>query len=227
LSLLSRPRAVGRATGTGAESRLLRDRQVDIQSRLDRSTVAAFRTTPRRLVQVYDAGKIPAAGDHFFACYPVELDGIETEGSPGTPVPDTTTTLFVDVLGGPASVGDLLTAYAVGGRWVAERGAAPPGCTATVCVLDCAKKPIAVSGATVKILYNSFQLDSQTTGPSGCVVVCLGPPTNYDVKVTAAGYPATTRSIFLTSGIKIAYGLNSCLQPAEGTDGFAARATVT
>jgi len=52
----------------------------------------------------------------------VELNGTETEGGSATPVGDTSTTIPVVVLWHSPSAGDILTAYAVGGRWVAERG---------------------------------------------------------------------------------------------------------
>ncbi len=64
---------------------------------------------------------MPMSPDKVYLTHPVELDGIETEGSLATPNVDTTTTIPVVVLWGAPQVGDLLTAYAVGGRWVAER----------------------------------------------------------------------------------------------------------
>ena len=78
-------------------------------------------TTPRRLVQIYNGGSMPSSPDHFFLAYPIELDGAEAEGGTGTPVVDASQPIIVDVLGHAPSAGDILTAYAVGGRWVAER----------------------------------------------------------------------------------------------------------
>jgi hypothetical protein len=66
---------------------------------------------------------MPTAPDHFFLAFPVELDGAETEGASAPPVIDGSLPLVVDVLGHAPSAGDLLVAYAVGGKWVAERGA--------------------------------------------------------------------------------------------------------
>ncbi len=66
------------------------------------------------------AAAIPSAADHFFLAYPIELDGAEAEGGTGTPVIDASQPIIVDVLGHAPSAGDILTAYAVGGRWVAE-----------------------------------------------------------------------------------------------------------
>jgi hypothetical protein len=89
---------------------------------LFRSVIAATPTTARRLVQIRDGGAIPSSADHFFLAYPIEFDGAETEGGTGTPVVDVSQPIIVDVLGHAPSVGDILTAFAVGGRWVAERG---------------------------------------------------------------------------------------------------------
>jgi hypothetical protein len=90
--------------------------------------------TARRLVQVYDGGAIPTAPDKFYFTRPVELDGTETEGGSGTPAADTNQTIPVDVIGGTASAGDLLIAYAIGGRWVAEKRT---GGTGTVACTGC------------------------------------------------------------------------------------------
>ena len=115
---LSTPR--GSWSGDGG-ARTLRERHRAFEAELDRAQAdhPPF-ITARRLVQVYDAGHMPTSSDHIFACNPVELDGSEAEGQTYTPVADTGTTLFVDVLGGVPAVGDLLKARAVGGRWVAE-----------------------------------------------------------------------------------------------------------
>ena len=65
---------------------------------------------------------MPSSPDHFFLAFPIELDGAETEGGTATPVADASEPIVVDVLGHAPAAGDILTAYAVGGRWVAERG---------------------------------------------------------------------------------------------------------
>lgn len=123
--------------GPDSAARTLRDRHRAFEAALDRAQAdhPPF-ITARRLAQVYDAGSMPTAADHFFACHPVELGGAETEGAAYTPVVDTATTLYVDVLGGVPAVGDLLTAYAVGGRWVAEkRGTSVPTFPCGACAI--------------------------------------------------------------------------------------------
>jgi hypothetical protein len=93
--------------------------------------VAAPTLAPaRRLVQVYNGGSMPSSPGHFFLAYPLELDGAEVEGGTATLVVDTTQTIVVNVLGHAPSAGDILTAYAVGGRWVAERGGSSGGSSA-------------------------------------------------------------------------------------------------
>jgi hypothetical protein len=79
---------------------------------------------------------MPVALDHYFACHPVEVDGDAAEGVAGTPVVDTSSTVFVDVIGTRVpAVGDYLECFFIGGRWVAESGgghvvAVCPNCTA-------------------------------------------------------------------------------------------------
>jgi hypothetical protein len=77
----------------------------------------------RRLVQVYNGGSIPSGAGYVYLTNPVELDGVEIEGGVSTANTLVTVSIPVVVLTHSASVGDLLVAIAVGGRWVAEKGA--------------------------------------------------------------------------------------------------------
>jgi len=104
--------------------RQLRARHDDLAELADRALRRSAGGAARRLIQIYDGGAIPTAPDHYFLSYPVELDGSEIEGGGGTPVVDTTQTIVVDVIGHKPAAGDLLVAYAVGGRWVAQGGGA-------------------------------------------------------------------------------------------------------
>jgi hypothetical protein len=110
----------GHSVDDGA-ARDLRERHGGLVQAAARSIAAPTPTTARRLVQIFDGGAIPSAADHFFLAYAIELDGAETEGGTGTAVIDTSQPIMVDVLGHAPSAGDIVTAYAVGGRWVAER----------------------------------------------------------------------------------------------------------
>ena len=105
------------------EFRNVRARHTALAGQTDRVIPFGMSGTPRRLVQIYDGGSMPSAPDHFFLAFPVELDGSEAEGLTGTPVIDSSQSIVVNVIGHAPSPGDILTAYAVGGRWVAERGA--------------------------------------------------------------------------------------------------------
>jgi hypothetical protein len=103
------------------ELRILRNRQAVLGGTIDRGVEASALITARMLVQVYNGGAMPTSSDKVYLTHPVELDGLETEGGSATPNVDTSTTIPVVVLWGAPQAGDLLTAYAVGGRWVAER----------------------------------------------------------------------------------------------------------
>jgi hypothetical protein len=110
-----------RCSPLAAEERIVRARDGALAAAIDHRVPAATGGTPRRLVQIFSGGSMPSSPDHFFLAYPIELDGAETEGGAGTPVVDASQPITIDVLGHAPSAGDILTAYAVGGRWVAER----------------------------------------------------------------------------------------------------------
>ncbi len=70
---------------------------------------------------------MPAAAGLFYLTHLVQVTGAVAEGGAGTFTADTATTVPVLVLRGVPSVGDYLTAYSVGGRWVSELGASGGG----------------------------------------------------------------------------------------------------
>ena len=110
------------------ELRILRDRQAAFGRMNNRAAESSPLINARTLVQVYNGGAMPTSPDKVYLTHPVELDGTETEGGSATTNVDTSTTIPVAVLWGAPQAGDLLTAYAVGGRWVAERvGRIKPG----------------------------------------------------------------------------------------------------
>jgi len=127
-------------------ARTIRDRQAALDAAIDRAGLEPSHGTARRLVQIFDGGSMPTAADHFFLAHPVELDGAETEGGTGGPAAQSGT-MAVDLLGGIPSVGDLLVAYAVGGRWVAERGAATS--VGSCCGAACSPCPIPLKDLTL------------------------------------------------------------------------------
>lgn len=117
------------------ETRTLRDRQSSQQYRFDLDTPPNKNGTAKMAVQVFDEGAIPASGDHFFACHPVEFTGDVVEGGAFTATADANTTLYVDFIGSQTpSVDDIAVASLIGGRWVAERGGATPDCSVIKCL---------------------------------------------------------------------------------------------
>jgi hypothetical protein len=147
-----------------SSNRQLRARHEALAELVDRAPRRGGGGTARRLVQVYDGGSMGAAPDLFYLTHPVELDGSEVEGGTGTPVVDTDQTIPVVVLWHAPAVGDLLTAYAVGGRWVAERGGAGGGmCDVTFRVGCCASGLYGGPTLTVSV-YDSTDTTLLATG---------------------------------------------------------------
>ena len=126
-ALTSQPeRTAVRLSGTagyGTEARILRDRQAAHSAALDRQTDRPQPySSARMLIQVFDGGSMPAAAERVCFTHPVLVTGSETEGGSGTLTVDTATTVPVIMLQNAPLVNDYLTAYAVGGRWVSEKG---------------------------------------------------------------------------------------------------------
>ncbi|OJW18800.1 MAG: hypothetical protein BGO49_17405 [Planctomycetales bacterium 71-10] len=87
--------------------------------------------TPRFIGRVRDAGAIPTLGERVFLVNPVKIDGAEAEGAGASLTADESRSIPVVVIGSLApKAGDVLVAYASGGRWVSEFGARP---TTVVC----------------------------------------------------------------------------------------------
>ena len=108
-----------------SEARAIRARAEALDDAIDRMNPTHCLPAARRLVQVYNGGAIPTAAGLVYLTHPCELDGDEAEGGSATLDVDSTVTIPVVVLEGPAIAGDVLVATAVGGRWVAERGEPP------------------------------------------------------------------------------------------------------
>lgn len=152
--------------------------------------------TPRRLVQISDGGSMPSSPDHFFLAYPIEFDGSETEGGTGTPVIDTSQPIIVDVLGHAPSVGDILTAYAVGGRWVAERAGISGGGSLACSPCNIPTQNLTLSWVNVLSGNGSTTLTYATTSSSwtsGCSNGLI-------YKLVCTGGQVELRVIFFTSG---------------------------
>ena len=102
------------------DDRIERERHQDLADVFDRALADVTAGTTRQLVCVYDGGALPTEPDRYVLTNPAYLNGIESEGGTGGPWVDTSTTIVVDVLGRAPKDGDYLTAYAIGGQWVAE-----------------------------------------------------------------------------------------------------------
>jgi hypothetical protein len=135
-------------------------------------------------VQIYNGGAMGAAPDLFYLAYPVELDGTEIESGTATPTADTTQTIVVDVLGHAPSVGDILTAAAVGGRWVAECGGSAGA--GDGCFWPCS--------TTV-----AFAAPGSGSTANGYVVIGSGSVISITLAGTGSGYTAVHPSVTITA----------------------------
>src|SRR5579864_8702945 len=107
-----------------SEARILRDRQVALAGALDRQAARAQPYGAGRIaLQIYNGGMMASTGEKDFLGDPGNFTDNECEGCADPGSFDTSISIPVFILGSQApSVGDILTAYAVGGRWVAETG---------------------------------------------------------------------------------------------------------
>lgn len=157
---------------TANDARVLRDRMQAHVRAMDRQTgqPKPF-ITARQFVQVYNGGSMGSAADLIYFTHPVLATGAETEGGAAVLTVDTATTVPVVVLGHAPALGDYLTAYAVGGRWVSERGGAS-GVGFTTC-FPCAIPNENLTISWVNILAgNGSATMVYTTGPAAWKTGC-------------------------------------------------------
>jgi hypothetical protein len=128
-----------------SDLRISRLRRDDLEDLVDRVVPRVPEGTPTRLVKVYNGGAMPSSPDHFYLGYPVEAGGAETEGGATSFAADSTNSIVVDVLGHAPSVGDILIAYAIGGRWVPERGGSSGGGSVTCTPCSLPKSDLTIS----------------------------------------------------------------------------------
>ena len=177
--------------------RIVRARHAELASRVDRTIPFASPATPRRLVQIFNGGSMPSSPDHFFLAYPIELDGIETEGGTGTPVDDASQPIVVDVLGHAPSAGDILTAYAVGGRWVAERGQSSGGGSLACSPCNIPAQNLILSWVNA-ISGNGSTALTYATAPASWTSGCSN---GLIYKLLCTGGEVELRVIYFTAGI--------------------------
>jgi len=175
-------------------SRIVRHRQAGLAAATDRAAREPGHRTARQLVQIFDAGSMPTAPDHFFAAYPLELDGAETEGVGFTPTAQSGP-MVVDVLGHVPSVGDILVAYAVGGRWVAERGIG----VGVISSANCAPCPIPLADLTLS-------WTNLLTGPGSATMFVSAAPNVWTTACVPSGFDSYRFAMSCFEGnIELAY----------------------
>lgn len=162
-----------RRGAAGQDDRVLRDRLQAYSRALDRQTQQpVLFMTSQQLVQVYDGGSMGSAPDLYYFTHPVLATGPEAEGDTATLIVDTVTTIPVVVLGHVPSVGDYLTAYAIAGRWVAERGGLS-GFSSTSCLpCNIPNEDLTVSWVNLLSGDGSATM-TYTTGPSAWTASCV------------------------------------------------------
>ena len=163
------------------ELRLLRERLDALGRDVDVGTSlpGTFKSA-RQLVQIYDGGSMPGTANAFYLANPLDITGTEAEGDAGVQNADTDTTIAVLVLGRPPAAGDILTAYSVGGRWVAER----PGAQPVTCNWFCPPP----------IMAFSYDPDTDNSPADGTVVMTNDTITGVTI-TTPGNYPAGPPSV--------------------------------
>jgi hypothetical protein len=98
--------------------RTQRDRQADLESRIDRDGQATSDCASAILVVTTTLKTYPTNPASYFACNPVQIDGAETEGGSATYTSDTNTVVYVLNEGSQVPpVGTRMVAHGVGGRF--------------------------------------------------------------------------------------------------------------
>jgi hypothetical protein len=151
----------------------------------------------RKIVgSVYNGGAMPTTVPAWFLTHPADFGCNESEGAGCSATIDTTSTVPVLVLGPKVpSVGDLLPARMIGGKWIAERGGGG-GCTTTICLRSGCDNATMISGATVAITGGG----SATTGSNGCVTLSIPAAGTYTVTYTIPNETPVPGSHALTCG---------------------------
>lgn len=134
-----------------------RERQAAAARRIEAAALVAPRGSDRFVGAVFDGGSMGSCTPCIFLVHPVQLGGTETEGGAGSNAVDTTRAIPVVVLGQVPSVGDLLTVFSAGGRWVAEKGGPGGGCTGEDC--QCGIPCDACSGVLLAFAFHATWTD--------------------------------------------------------------------
>jgi hypothetical protein len=181
------------------ESRIIRDRIAAYEDILDAAGgVVAPIGSARLLVQVYNGGAMPTAAELVYFTHPVLVTGAETEGGAGTLTADTATTVPVTVLWHAPSVGDYLTAYSVGSRWISERGGSSGGGYATCTPCNIPQVDLTISWTNLLDGAGSTMM-TYTSGPNVWSTGCVDNGLEFSLSCTEAGIEL--RAFFFISGV--------------------------
>ncbi|MFO0892143.1 MAG: hypothetical protein U0790_23770 [Isosphaeraceae bacterium] len=154
----------------------------------------APRGTPRLLGRVVSGGALPGQTDRVFLVNPARIDGVEGEGAVPSIAADASRVVPVVVIGSRVpAVGEPLIALAVGGRWVAESGAAPSSLDCSPCKIP--RKDLTVSWVNPILGDGSATLAYSAPGQwdSPCVhgllysLSCPGSAVRFDVTYFTSG----------------------------------------
>jgi hypothetical protein len=179
-----------------SEARILRYRITAHEDALDLLGAQDLAGTPRLLVQVYNGGSMPNAVPRVYFTHPVLAYGTETEGGSYTLSADTATTIPVIVLNKVPSVGDYLTAYSVGGRWVSEEtNGGSSGIPCSPCSLPTSNLTVSW---TNPILGNGSATMTYTASPESWTTGCCDGGIYFQLFCT--GSSIELRAYFFTSG---------------------------
>jgi len=168
--------------------------------------------TSRFLGTVYDGGAIPDSAPAVFLTHPTTIGASDAEGATPSFLADTSASVPVIVIGHVPLAGDILPAFAVGGRWVAER-AETPTCHASFVIGGCI---CGISGATVTVkTAGGVVVDSGTTDGTGTVILNIGAAGSYTVVISASDY--TTRTL-TSQSLACGHTYSYTLTPTTGND---------
>jgi hypothetical protein len=196
--------------------RTLRDRQGAFDDALDRSVGEPPDGAARIAVSIFNGGAMGTSGGLYYLGHPVQLNGPEIEGGSFSPIIDTATTVVVDVLGQAPSVGDILVATGVGGRWVAEKGAGGGCCCYWVCTDP--GRGVLASPSSLALVDSEF--GTTVLGRAGCQSGCLNGRTGF--------FCAWSGSTWINyKGANGCASINTVVLRGPGAPGFAAGDNLT
>jgi hypothetical protein len=193
------------------DARVLRDRQAAYSHTADnRAAVLRPFAAARLLGQVYDGGSMPSGPNLFYLTHPVQVTGAVTEGTAATMTTDSSTTVPVLVLRGSPLVGDYLTAYSVGGRWVSERGASSGGGSVSCTPCSIPTTNLTVSWVNILSGNGSDTLVYSSGGSPIWKSACSGPGGQNIFNLECASGVITLQVFYFSSGSCPSGSSSSC-----------------